>query len=97
MIGNSSSGIMESASLKLPTINIGIRQKGREQAKNIIDVSADYPLIKSAIKKALSDEFKLSFPDLVNPYGNGHAAENITQVLSKLEINNKLLFKKTLL
>jgi len=97
MIGNSSSGIMESASLKLPTINIGIRQKGREQAKNIIDVSADYLLIKSAIEKALSTKFKQSLSDLHNPYGDGYAAEKIVKVLSRLKINNKLLFKKTIL
>ena len=97
MIGNSSSGIMESASLKLPTINIGIRQKGREQAKNIIDVCADYLLIKSAIEKALSVEFEQSLSGVRNPYGDGYAAEKIVQVLSELKINNKLLFKKALL
>ncbi len=97
MIGNSSSGIMEAPSLKLPTINIGIRQKGREQAANIIDVKANVAEIKQAIEKALSQPFKQSLHDVVNPYGQGNAADIIVKVLHQLEINDKLLFKKNIL
>ena len=97
MIGNSSSGIMETPSLKLPTLNIGIRQKGREQAANIIDVKPDNIDIQKAIETALSDEFNQSLTDLINPYGNGKAAEIIVDILSKLDINDKLFFKKTML
>lgn len=97
MLGNSSSGIMETASLKLPTINIGIRQKGREQAANIIDVSADSHKINQAIDKALSEEFRGSLQNLINPYGDGYAAEKIANVLSELKINHDLLFKKNIL
>jgi UDP-N-acetylglucosamine 2-epimerase (non-hydrolysing)/GDP/UDP-N,N'-diacetylbacillosamine 2-epimerase (hydrolysing) len=97
MIGNSSSGIMETASLKLPTINIGIRQKGREQAKNIIDVDANTEEISSAIDKALSTKFIESLQNLENPYGDGQAAEKIYKVLSEIEINDRLLFKKNIL
>ncbi|MBL4659874.1 MAG: UDP-N-acetylglucosamine 2-epimerase (hydrolyzing) [Alcanivoracaceae bacterium] len=97
MLGNSSSGIMETASLKLPCINIGIRQQGREQAVNIIDVKADNKLIIEAIEQALSPEFKDSLKGLINPYGDGFAAEKIVAVLRELEINDKLLFKKNIL
>jgi UDP-N-acetylglucosamine 2-epimerase (non-hydrolysing)/GDP/UDP-N,N'-diacetylbacillosamine 2-epimerase (hydrolysing) len=97
MIGNSSSGIMETASLKLPAINIGIRQKGREQAENIIDVDADSEQIISAINRALTSTFIESIQDVVNPYGDGHAAEKIHQVLSTLKIDQKLMFKHNIL
>jgi len=97
MLGNSSSGIMETASLKLPCINIGIRQQGRELALNIIDVKSDNKRITEAIELALSPEFKNSLKDLINPYGNGFAAEKIVAVLRALEINDKLLFKKNIL
>jgi UDP-N-acetylglucosamine 2-epimerase (non-hydrolysing)/GDP/UDP-N,N'-diacetylbacillosamine 2-epimerase (hydrolysing) len=97
MLGNSSSGIMETPSLKLPCINIGIRQLGREQAANIIDVAAHSGKITQAIDKALSDGFKNSLRDLVNPYGDGHAAEMIAQVLCRIKIEDKLLFKQNLL
>jgi len=97
MLGNSSSGIMETPSLKLPCINIGIRQLGREQAINIIDVAANSKEINQAIEKGLSDEFRENLVDIENPYGDGHASEAICEVLSQLEINDKLLFKKNIL
>ncbi|MBL4773458.1 MAG: UDP-N-acetylglucosamine 2-epimerase (hydrolyzing) [Alcanivoracaceae bacterium] len=97
LLGNSSSGIMETASLKLASINIGIRQQGRERALNIIDVKAENQLITAAIERAFSSEFKQSLKDTINPYGDGFAAEIITDVLTKLTIGDKLLFKKNIL
>ncbi len=94
MLGNSSSGIMETPSLKLPCINIGIRQKGREQAKNIIDVAAQELSITQAIAKAMSPAFKQGLKNLKNPYGEGDAAEKIVKVLSAIAIDRRLLFKK---
>ena len=97
MIGNSSSGIMETPSLKLPCINIGIRQLGREQAENIIDVLANDKAIAQAIEKGLTDEFRRNLNTAENPYGNGQASEIICTVLSKLKIDDNLLFKKNIL
>lgn len=97
MLGNSSSGIMESPSLKLPCINIGIRQQGREQAKNIIDVKPDANAIMQAIDKGLSTSFRSAISDTSNPYGNGYAAEKIAEVLSSLQMNKTVLFKKNML
>lgn len=97
MIGNSSSGIMETPSLELPCVNIGIRQLGREQATNIIDVKANSEEISRAIDKGLADEFRRTLNNVVNPYGDGHASEVICAVLSQLEINERLLFKKNIL
>ncbi len=97
MMGNSSSGIMETPSLKLPCINIGIRQQGREQAKNIIDVKPDAGVIAQTIDKGLSASFKSTISDTSNPYGKGFAAEKIADVLSTVEINENLLFKKNML
>ncbi|WP_100914114.1 UDP-N-acetylglucosamine 2-epimerase [Pseudoalteromonas spongiae] len=94
MIGNSSSGIMETPSFCLPTINIGLRQKGREQAKNIIDVKADKKAISSAITQALSTEFRESIQDTINPYGNGDASVIIRDVIKSLPERDVLLFKK---
>lgn len=97
MLGNSSSGIMETPSLKLPCINIGIRQLGREQASNIIDVKAEKSAIQNAINKALKKKFKINLNNLVNPYGDGTAAKKIVDVLRQLEINASLLFKNNIL
>jgi UDP-hydrolysing UDP-N-acetyl-D-glucosamine 2-epimerase len=93
-LGNSSSGIMETASVALPTVNIGLRQQGRERARNIIDAAPDLDAILSAVERARSDEFRASLKDVVNPYGNGHAAEKIVEILTTVPITPELLMKR---
>ena len=56
IIGNSSSGIVESPFFKIPVVNIGIRQQGRERSTNIIDVGYNREEVISGVKKALFDE-----------------------------------------
>jgi len=94
MVGNSSSGIIESSSFKLPVVNIGIRQEGRERSNNIINVEHNKEKIILAIKKALSITFRNSLRDCKNPYGNGKTAQEVVNVLSSIKINSKLLQKK---
>ncbi len=95
MIGNSSAGIREAPSFKLPVINIGSRQNGRLRASNVIDVDHDTKQIKDAINKVFSDqEFRDSLKNLKNPYGDGTAAKRIVDVLSSVELNQKLIQKE---
>ena len=94
LIGNSSSGLIESPTFKIPVVNVGNRNRGRESAENVIDVPHDYNAIRNAILKALSNEFKEICEKVKNPYGNGTASENIVKKLEDLEINKKLLIKK---
>jgi len=94
LIGNSSSGIIESPIFKLPVVNIGNRNRGRETTENVINVSHDYKAIKNAVLRALSNEFKELSKKIRNPYGDGTASEKIIKILEKLEINKKLLIKK---
>ena len=94
LVGNSSSGIMEAASFKLPAVNVGFRQKGREHAKNVLHCSADRAEIEQAILLALSPGFRASLADLVNPYGDGHSAEKIAQVLNTVAFSESLLVKE---
>lgn len=95
MIGNSSAGIREAPSFKLPVINIGTRQNGRLRASNVIDVDHDTKQIKDAINKVFSDqEFRDSLKNLKNPYGDGTAAKRIVDVLSSVELNQKLIQKE---
>ena len=74
MVGNSSSGIMEAASFALPVVNVGMRQQGRERARNVIDAPAETAAILAAITQALSPEFRESLRGMANPYGDGTAA-----------------------
>ncbi|MBN2458167.1 UDP-N-acetylglucosamine 2-epimerase (hydrolyzing) [Candidatus Woesearchaeota archaeon] len=94
MVGNSSSGIIESSSFGLPVVNIGIRQEGRERAYNVIDTANDRESIRKSVNKALSQDFKKNICPCNNPYGDGKAAERITKVLSEIRLDNKLIQKK---
>jgi len=77
VLGNSSSGIIETPAFHIPTVNIGDRQRGRLRAGNIIDCEDNTESIVMAIKKALSQEFKAVCQKTINPYGDGHAGAQI--------------------
>jgi UDP-N-acetylglucosamine 2-epimerase (non-hydrolysing)/GDP/UDP-N,N'-diacetylbacillosamine 2-epimerase (hydrolysing) len=94
LVGNSSSGIMEAASFQVPTVNIGIRQQGRERARNVLDASASKDSILNAIGIAKSDHFRQSLMGMTNPYGDGRAAETIVDVLTTVPLNRDLLVKR---
>ncbi len=66
MVGNSSSGLLEAPSFKLPAVNIGRRQLGRVRGENVIDCNYDKEEIINASKKGLSAEFKNSVKDIEN-------------------------------
>lgn len=95
LVGNSSSGIIESTSLEVPAVNIGIRQKGREHAANVIDVPAQRGAIRKAVGRALSAEFRREIRGLESPYGDGKASQIICKTLLKTPVGPKLLFKRT--
>jgi UDP-hydrolysing UDP-N-acetyl-D-glucosamine 2-epimerase len=95
LIGNSSSGIIEASSLKLPVVNIGSRNVGREHADNVIFASTPKKDIKGAIETALYDKnFEGKVERCTNPYGDGKTSEKIVKVLSTIKIDEKLLQKK---
>jgi len=94
MVGNSSSGIMETASLALPTVNIGLRQYGRERARNVLDAEPDKQSILEKIEKASSRHFKSSVEGMTNPYGDGRAAERIVEILTSVPLGTELLRKR---
>ena len=94
MIGNSSSGIMETASFALPTVNVGLRQKGRERAANVLDAEAEPASILARVAEARSAAFRASLAGMANPYGDGHAAERIVEVLTTAPLGPELLIKR---
>lgn len=91
MIGNSSSGIMEAASFALPVVNVGIRQQGRERARNILDVPADRDTILAGLARALDPAFRNGLRGMSNPYGDGTAATTIAKVLTELPLDRILI------
>jgi len=94
LVGNSSSGIMETASFAVPTVNIGMRQQGRERARNVLDAAANKESIRKAMETARTAEFRKSLVRMVNPYGEGHASEKIVEVLTTVPLTRELLVKR---
>ncbi len=95
LAGNSSSGIMEAASFALPVVNVGIRQQGRERARNVIDVPADTSAIRVALDRALSLAFREGLAGMTNPYGDGTAAQTIAHVLASVPLEGLLVKQPT--
>ena len=79
VLGNSSSGIIETPAFHVPTVNIGDRQRGRLQAASIINCGADRASITAAMKKARSDAFRAVCRETGSLYGSGNAGERIAQ------------------
>jgi len=88
LVGNSSSGIHEASSFGVPVINIGTRQDGRYQPKNIINVDYNNIEIIKAISKATSINFKNKIKKIKNPYGDGNSAQKIIEIIKKLKLKN---------
>ncbi|MEA5088409.1 UDP-N-acetylglucosamine 2-epimerase [Solidesulfovibrio sp.] len=84
VVGNSSSGIIEAPSLKVPTVNIGDRQKGRARAGGIRDVPCQAGAIVQAIRLALSPEGKAAAVAASNPYEGTASAETVKNILKGL-------------
>lgn len=89
VVGNSSSGLYEAPSFAVPTVNIGDRQARRPRSASVIDCAADAGEIRSAIERA----FELDCSGVVNPYGDGRAAERIVERLAAIECPERLIRK----
>lgn len=94
LVGNSSAGMIESASFRLPVVNIGRRQDGRVRPENVIDVDFQAQAIHASIEKAIAPTFRSSISKIINPYGDGHTAERILTVLRSLPPRDVLLMKQ---
>ena len=94
MIGNSSSGIVEAASFKMPVINIGNRQKGKVFPENVIQTSYKKEEIKKSIDKISSYNFQIKLKKLKNPYEKNISKKQIANLIANLKLNNKLKIKK---
>jgi UDP-hydrolysing UDP-N-acetyl-D-glucosamine 2-epimerase len=90
VVGNSSSAIIEAPSFKVPTVNIGDRQKGRVKAKSIIDCEPTLESILGALKKALSQEFKQNIKSLSNPYEKQNTSKSIKKILKSFDLKGIL-------
>lgn len=94
VIGNSSSGIIETASFHIPVVDIGDRQKGRFSPDNVIHCACTKTEILNAVNLGLSAEFKEKIQKCHNPYGDGKAALRIKDILKNINLKDESLIKK---
>jgi GDP/UDP-N,N'-diacetylbacillosamine 2-epimerase (hydrolysing) len=95
LVGNSSMGILEAPFLKLPVVNVGNRQKGREHAANVLFVPHDPDAIAAAVTRAIGDPvFRRQLAEGGCPFGDGHAGERVARVLAQAELGSRLLVKE---
>lgn len=87
VVGNSSSGILEAPVLKVPTVNIGDRQKGRKRYPSVVDCISEKDAIVSAIQLVIDKEFKNRMSKFKVPHSDGKIASNIKDILKAAELN----------
>lgn len=93
MVGNSSAGLLEAASVGLPVINLGERQRGRLCGANVVFSDCDTPSFRDALDRVASEEFRTGMLTLVNPYGDGHSEARAVDLLKQIDFG--ALIKKT--
>ena len=82
--GNSSSGVVETPTFGVPTVNIGNRQAGRIQCANVLSCPGDADAIEQALRTALTPEFAVTARTARSPYGGGDTSGKIVRVLQRL-------------
>ncbi|MDB4816208.1 UDP-N-acetylglucosamine 2-epimerase [Gammaproteobacteria bacterium] len=95
MVGNSSSGIIEAPSFKIPTINIGNRQKGRDQSSSVIQCKFETASLIKAFDKIKNKNFIDSLQGTINVYGAGMASDKILNIFKELNFNKQELLSKS--
>src|SRR5690606_11017852 len=93
IIGNSSSGIVEAPFLRIPSVNVGDRQKGRLRHQSVIDTDYETVSIIEGIKLALDPEFIKGLPDMIFQFGAGNAAEKMIEAIRNIVIDQSLMRK----
>lgn len=93
-IGNSSSGLLEVPSFKIPTVNIGDRQKGRLKAASVIDCGPKAEEISRSIERAQTIEFREICETVTNPYGDGNTSKKVVDAIVNMMSSEIDLKKK---
>jgi GDP/UDP-N,N'-diacetylbacillosamine 2-epimerase (hydrolysing) len=94
LVGNSSAGLIETPSFRLPAVNIGRRQIGRLCAENVLHVDHDRNAIRGAIETALSNSFHAVAASCGQPFGDGQAGRRVFEVLRDVPLDRRLLLKR---
>lgn len=90
-VGNSSAGIVESASVPLPVVNVGLRQLGRLSSGNVIYCGTGSNEIEKSIKSILTKEFLSKLKNIKNIYGDGKSSEKAYNIIKNFDFSSMIL------
>jgi GDP/UDP-N,N'-diacetylbacillosamine 2-epimerase (hydrolysing) len=93
LVGNSSAALVEAPYFRLPAINVGLRQTGRERDPNVVDVEASAEAVSAAIARVREPRFRDELR-AEGRLGDGHASERIVSVLRSLPLDERLFRKQ---
>ena len=91
IIGNSSTGIYEAATIKKPAINVGQRQNNRHTTHNVIFIESDTQSISNTIDNISTNEFQNMIKDISNPYGNGYSSTQAYKLIKSIDFKKNLV------
>jgi len=91
ILGNSSSGVCEAASIPIPALNIGTRQTGRYAEENVLFVDSSLKSIENGISRVSNKEFQKNVKKMHNPYGNGDSALQAYNIIKTKDFQSMLL------
>lgn len=93
MVGNSSAGLLEAASVRLPVVNLGERQRNRLCSRNVVFCDGNVASFRTALDRVDGAEFQSAMLELVNPYGDGHSETRAVELLKSVDF--RAMLKKT--
>ncbi len=83
VVGNSSSGIIEAASVGVPAVDVGDRQRGRLRGDNVVHADEGRTAVSAAVARALAPDHLARSAAVANPYGGGDASSRILEVVRR--------------
>lgn len=92
-IGNSSSGVLEAASIPIPVVNVGSRESGRGNTENVIFVPDYRKGLSEAIETAMSGEYRESIKNIKNIFGDGISSKRAWELIKKVDFTRIILKK----
>lgn len=88
VVGNSSSGIIEVPSMGIPTLDIGIRQRGRMSADSVLHCGISREEIVEGLDTILSAEFRNKASKCSNPYEQKDTLNKIVNAICNTPLEN---------
>ncbi len=90
IVGNSSAGLIEAAALRVPCVNIGPRQAGRQKPRHVIDCEDDAESLAEAVARAQRSQLR----SRRHPYGDGHTGERVAEILATIDLQTVPIHKR---